>query len=198
MSPSQSALTALNLDLGADSARQLRSRFPGADQALLPLADYSGPSKLPGSATHVLDPRLNLLATLIPGIFAAKHCLDVGCNAGSVSCQLGTFDSGSPRFALQPIITLRSDIDALPLQPSTFMLLPSLASTLTQSSSPRPTSCSLCALPVPGPVPNMPNLPSTTFPSRPCSPTAIALSRRARRRLLFLASRRQRLAPGPG
>ncbi|KAF1847590.1 S-adenosyl-L-methionine-dependent methyltransferase [Cucurbitaria berberidis CBS 394.84] len=50
--------------------------------------DYSGPSKLPGSATHVLDPRLNLLAALIPGLFAAKSCLDIGCNAGSVSCQL--------------------------------------------------------------------------------------------------------------
>jgi hypothetical protein len=51
-------------------------------------ADYSGVSKLPASATHVLDPRLQILATLIPGIFAAKHCLDVGCNAGSVSIQL--------------------------------------------------------------------------------------------------------------
>lgn len=51
-------------------------------------SDYSGPSKTPGSATHVLDPRLNLLAALIPGIFTAKHCLDIGCNAGSVSCQL--------------------------------------------------------------------------------------------------------------
>ncbi|CAO2651447.1 Nn.00g040170.m01.CDS01 [Neocucurbitaria sp. VM-36] len=50
--------------------------------------DYSGPSKLPGCATHVLDPRLNLLAALIPGIFTAKTCLDIGCNAGSVSCQL--------------------------------------------------------------------------------------------------------------
>ncbi|KAH9868067.1 hypothetical protein IAQ61_007374 [Plenodomus lingam] len=51
-------------------------------------SDYSGPSKTPGSATHVLDPRLSLLAALIPGIFTAKHCLDIGCNAGSVSCQL--------------------------------------------------------------------------------------------------------------
>ncbi|CAN9220676.1 unnamed protein product [Alternaria alternata] len=53
--------------------------------------DYSGVSKLPASATHLLDPRLKILATLIPGIFAAKHCLDIGCNAGSVSIQL-SFD----------------------------------------------------------------------------------------------------------
>ncbi|KAG9189453.1 7SK snRNA methylphosphate capping enzyme [Alternaria panax] len=53
--------------------------------------DYSGVSRLPASATHLLDPRLDILATLIPGIFAAKHCLDVGCNAGSVSIQL-SFD----------------------------------------------------------------------------------------------------------
>jgi hypothetical protein len=32
---------------------------------------------------------LNILAALIPDIFTAKHCLDVGCNAGSVSNQLG-------------------------------------------------------------------------------------------------------------
>ncbi|KAF2126280.1 hypothetical protein P153DRAFT_298357 [Dothidotthia symphoricarpi CBS 119687] len=51
-------------------------------------ADYSGPSKVPGSATHVLDARLNLLRTLIPAIFEGKKCLDIGCNAGSVSCQL--------------------------------------------------------------------------------------------------------------
>ncbi|KAF2845516.1 S-adenosyl-L-methionine-dependent methyltransferase [Plenodomus tracheiphilus IPT5] len=51
-------------------------------------SDYSGPSKAPASATHVLDPRLDLLAALIPGIFTAKRCLDIGCNAGSVSCQL--------------------------------------------------------------------------------------------------------------
>ncbi|KAI8941925.1 hypothetical protein NX059_000039 [Plenodomus lindquistii] len=51
-------------------------------------SDYSGPSRQPGLATHVLDPRLNLLAALIPHIFTAKHCLDIGCNAGTVSCQL--------------------------------------------------------------------------------------------------------------
>ncbi|EFQ87009.1 hypothetical protein P3342_008723 [Pyrenophora teres f. teres] len=50
--------------------------------------DYSGVAKTPASATHVLDPRLKTLAALIPGIFTAKHCLDVGCNGGSVSTQL--------------------------------------------------------------------------------------------------------------
>jgi 7SK snRNA methylphosphate capping enzyme len=54
-----------------------------------PAPDYSGPAKVPGSAIHVLDPRLGLLATLIPGLFTAKTCLDIGCNAGGVSCQLG-------------------------------------------------------------------------------------------------------------
>jgi 7SK snRNA methylphosphate capping enzyme len=52
-------------------------------------SDYTGPSRAPGSATHVLDARLNLLAALVPGIFTAKTCLDVGCNAGNVACQLG-------------------------------------------------------------------------------------------------------------
>ena len=51
--------------------------------------DYTGPSRAPGSATHVLDARLNLLTSLVPGIFTAKTCLDIGCNAGNVACQLG-------------------------------------------------------------------------------------------------------------
>ncbi|KAJ4337835.1 hypothetical protein N0V87_004390 [Didymella glomerata] len=50
--------------------------------------DYTGPSRAPGSATHVLDARLNLLTRLVPGIVTAKTCLDVGCNAGNVACQL--------------------------------------------------------------------------------------------------------------
>jgi len=50
--------------------------------------DYTGPSRAPGSATHVLDARLNLLTSLVPGIFTAKTCLDIGCNAGNVACQL--------------------------------------------------------------------------------------------------------------
>ncbi|KAF2629400.1 Bin3-domain-containing protein [Macroventuria anomochaeta] len=50
--------------------------------------DYTGPSRAPGSATHVLDARLILLTTLVPGNFTAKTCLDVGCNAGNVSNQL--------------------------------------------------------------------------------------------------------------
>ncbi|KAF9691763.1 hypothetical protein EKO04_010268 [Ascochyta lentis] len=51
--------------------------------------DYTGPSRAPGSATHVRDARLHLLTTLVPDIFTAKTCLDIGCNAGNVSCQLG-------------------------------------------------------------------------------------------------------------
>ena len=51
--------------------------------------DYTGPSKAPGTATHVTDPRLNLLAALSPALFHGKTCLDIGCNAGSVSSQLG-------------------------------------------------------------------------------------------------------------
>jgi 7SK snRNA methylphosphate capping enzyme len=54
-----------------------------------PAPDYSGPAKAPASAIHVVDPRLNLLATTVPGLFTAKNCLDIGCNAGGVSCQLG-------------------------------------------------------------------------------------------------------------
>ncbi|KAI4675598.1 uncharacterized protein J4E88_007631 [Alternaria novae-zelandiae] len=49
--------------------------------------DYSG-AKPPASATHVRDPRLHILAATIPEIFANKHILDIGCNAGSVSIQL--------------------------------------------------------------------------------------------------------------
>ncbi|KAF2821488.1 Bin3-domain-containing protein [Ophiobolus disseminans] len=51
-------------------------------------SDYSGPANVAASATHVRDPRLDLLATLVPGLFTAKRCLDIGCNAGGVSCQL--------------------------------------------------------------------------------------------------------------
>ncbi|EMD93126.1 hypothetical protein COCC4DRAFT_44573 [Bipolaris maydis ATCC 48331] len=58
--------------------------------------DYSGVSKQPASATHVVDPRLQILDMLIPAIFTAKHCLDVGANAGSVSVQLAfDFDAAS-------------------------------------------------------------------------------------------------------
>lgn len=54
-----------------------------------PAPDYSGPANVAASANHVRDPRLDLLATLMPGLFAAKDCLDIGCNAGGVSSQLG-------------------------------------------------------------------------------------------------------------
>ncbi|KAL6705460.1 hypothetical protein ACN47E_006725 [Coniothyrium glycines] len=50
--------------------------------------DYSGVAKAGGSASHVPDPRLLQLVSLIPALFTAKTCLDIGCNAGGVSCQL--------------------------------------------------------------------------------------------------------------
>lgn len=60
---------------------------------LLPCCeDYHPPgSQFPGSAsTHVRDARLTLLDSMIPGLFKnAKTILDIGCNAGNVSCQLG-------------------------------------------------------------------------------------------------------------
>ncbi|KAF2793912.1 S-adenosyl-L-methionine-dependent methyltransferase [Melanomma pulvis-pyrius CBS 109.77] len=61
--------------------------------------DYQNPaSQFPGSApsSHVRDARLILLERLIPALFQAKTCLDIGCNAGNVSCQLAfDFDAVS-------------------------------------------------------------------------------------------------------
>ncbi|KAH3907915.1 hypothetical protein HBI56_151830 [Parastagonospora nodorum] len=52
-------------------------------------SDYSGPARPAGSAIHIVDPRLQLIARdLVPNLFTAKHCLDIGCNAGGVTCQL--------------------------------------------------------------------------------------------------------------
>jgi hypothetical protein len=67
------------------SLRHLSPWYMSADIA----PDYSGPAKEQGSSIHVSDPRLDLLATLLPGSFTAKNCLDIGCNAGGVSCQVG-------------------------------------------------------------------------------------------------------------
>ncbi|KAF2187388.1 hypothetical protein K469DRAFT_705076 [Zopfia rhizophila CBS 207.26] len=61
--------------------------------------DYHGAARhFPGSSpsTHVQDPRLTLLESLIPGLFRAKTCLDIGCNAGLISVQLAIdFDATS-------------------------------------------------------------------------------------------------------
>lgn len=73
-------------------------------------SDYTGPSRAPGSATHVLDARLNLLTNLVPGIFTAKTCLDVGCNAGNVSTQLCTW-KGSPGSCSKRLYLQASHID---------------------------------------------------------------------------------------
>jgi 7SK snRNA methylphosphate capping enzyme len=51
--------------------------------------DYTGTAKAAGSAIHVRDPRLDHIQDLVPHLFTAKNCLDIGCNAGGVSCQLG-------------------------------------------------------------------------------------------------------------
>ncbi|KAF2465732.1 S-adenosyl-L-methionine-dependent methyltransferase [Lindgomyces ingoldianus] len=60
---------------------------------------YHGSARhFPGSSpsASVRDPRLTLLESLIPGLFKAKSCLDVGCNTGAVSCQLAfDFDAAS-------------------------------------------------------------------------------------------------------
>jgi 7SK snRNA methylphosphate capping enzyme len=68
-------------------------------------------SKTSGSATHVLDPRLTILATLIPGLFTAKDCLDIGCNAGSVSTQLGKCRKDTPAFPCKRLLPPAYDID---------------------------------------------------------------------------------------
>jgi 7SK snRNA methylphosphate capping enzyme len=72
--------------------------------------DYSGVSQTPGSATHVLDPRLEILATLIPELFTAKDCLDIGCNAGRVSTQLGKWRD-TPAISCKRLLLPSHDID---------------------------------------------------------------------------------------
>jgi 7SK snRNA methylphosphate capping enzyme len=63
------------------------------------LQDYSGTAKAAGSAIHVRDPRLDLARDLVSDLFSAKNCLDIGCNAGGVSCQLGKGDHDPCPFA---------------------------------------------------------------------------------------------------
>lgn len=64
--------------------------------------DYTGTAKAAGSAIHVKDPRLDHIQDLVPHLFTAKNCLDIGCNAGGVSCQLGKREN-------QPCIVVASD-----------------------------------------------------------------------------------------
>ncbi|KAF1917537.1 Bicoid-interacting protein 3-domain-containing protein [Ampelomyces quisqualis] len=78
-----------------DTLHRLRALSNPASPSLATMAtqwgnysDYSGTAKAAGSAIHVRDPRLDLARDLVPDLFSAKNCLDIGCNAGGVSCQL--------------------------------------------------------------------------------------------------------------
>ncbi|OAK97388.1 Bin3-domain-containing protein [Phaeosphaeriaceae sp. SRC1lsM3a] len=51
-------------------------------------SDYIGTAKAAGSAIHVRDPRLDHIQDLVPHLFTGKNCLDIGSNAGAVSCSL--------------------------------------------------------------------------------------------------------------
>lgn len=44
---------------------------------------------LPPAGAHLLDPRLTLIESLIPGVFRDRCVLDIGCNNGTVTVQLG-------------------------------------------------------------------------------------------------------------
>ncbi|KAF2732104.1 Bin3-domain-containing protein [Polyplosphaeria fusca] len=86
------------LDCPVTASHPSGARPPASSTPALE-ADYQGAARhTPGSspATHVRDARLALLNDLIPGLFTAKACLDIGCNAGFVSCQLAfDFDAAS-------------------------------------------------------------------------------------------------------
>lgn len=51
---------------------------------------YAG---LPPAGAHVLDSRLSLINQLAPEIFRGAKTLDIGCNRGAVSVQLGTMQT---------------------------------------------------------------------------------------------------------
>lgn len=75
-------------------------------------SDYSGPATSAGSAIHVKDPRLQLIdGDLVPNLFKAKHCLDIGCNAGGVSCQLGKRKDHPCSVAVSDYTSCDFDID---------------------------------------------------------------------------------------
>jgi 7SK snRNA methylphosphate capping enzyme len=48
---------------------------------------------------------------LVPNLFTAKHCLDIGCNAGGVSCQLGKRDHGPCSVAASDYTSSDFDIE---------------------------------------------------------------------------------------
>ena len=60
--------------------------------------DYLGTNHAPGSppATHVRDLRLSVITAL--GVdFKGRRCLDIGCNDGTVSTQIGEGPLSVPR-----------------------------------------------------------------------------------------------------
>ena len=62
---------------------------------------------MPPAGAHVLDPRLALVDQLVPGIFIDADTLDIGCNRGAVSVQLGMrltrpVSVAPSRFQIQP------------------------------------------------------------------------------------------------
>lgn len=75
-----------------------REEGPGHGREVLGISadhhtDYQGSTHrhlgLARAAAHIRDPRLVLVARLRPGVFQDKRVLDVGCNNGAVTVQVG-------------------------------------------------------------------------------------------------------------
>src|SRR5438045_6329443 len=62
-------------------------------ELLMDKTDYQGTANryasLPPPSRHLCDARLNLVNKVIPGIFNGAHVLDIGCNDGRVTTNLG-------------------------------------------------------------------------------------------------------------
>jgi hypothetical protein len=118
---------------GSDRKYHLFTTSPHLSQAYLPLAaptlltmpsDYQGAGRHepgPALASHVKDPRLVLLDGLVPGLFAdGSAVLDIGCNAGAVTVQIGK----SARVALQICKRLRFWFSDIAPQPTSTIPTP--------------------------------------------------------------------------